>query len=77
MTHTESSQKIYFTNEYARFNMINGNRPLNEAKALEIILFELNPLAVLLLSENQRKSIDILRKGVDKKKVKYQKYFKK
>lgn len=37
MQHTESTQQIYFTNEYARFRMINGNRQLNEKKIKRII----------------------------------------
>lgn len=37
MQHTESSVMIHFTNEYARFNMINGNRQLNEKKINRII----------------------------------------
>lgn len=37
MEHRESSLQIYFTNEYARFRMINGNRQLNEGKIKRII----------------------------------------
>ena len=37
MNHIESSQKIFFSNEYARFKMINGNRQLNENKINKII----------------------------------------
>ena len=37
MQHTEASIKIHFTNDYARFNMINGNRQLNEGKIKRII----------------------------------------
>lgn len=37
MQHVESSVKIYFTSDYARFRMINGNRPLNEKKIKKII----------------------------------------
>jgi hypothetical protein len=37
MTHTEASLQIFFTNEYSRFRMINGNRQLNEAKINRII----------------------------------------
>ena len=37
MQHTEASVQIHFTNEYARFNMINGNRQLNERKINKII----------------------------------------
>ena len=32
MQHIESSVRIYHTREYARFNLINGNRQLNESK---------------------------------------------
>ena len=32
MKHVESSIKVFFTSEYSRFNMINGNRQLNNAK---------------------------------------------
>lgn len=37
MQHLESSVVIYSTTEYARFNMINGNRQLNEKKIDRII----------------------------------------
>ena len=37
MEHKESSLQINFTNEYARFRMINGNRQLNEGKIKKII----------------------------------------
>jgi len=37
MQHVESSQAIFFTNDYARFKMINGNRQLNEGKIKRII----------------------------------------
>jgi hypothetical protein len=37
MQHTESTQKVFFTNDYARFRMINGNRQLNEGKIKRII----------------------------------------
>jgi len=37
MKHIESSQQIYFTNEYAVFKMMNGNRQLNEKKINKII----------------------------------------
>lgn len=37
MNHVESSLQIYFTKDYARFNMINGNRQLNELKIKKII----------------------------------------
>ena len=37
MQHTESSIKLYFSNEYAKFRMINGNRQLNERKINKII----------------------------------------
>lgn len=37
MQHTESSVKVNFTNEYARFKMINGNRQLDEKKIKKII----------------------------------------
>lgn len=34
--HKESSIKIYFTNDYSKFRMINGNRQLNQAKIRRI-----------------------------------------
>lgn len=34
--HTESTVKVYQTNDYARFRMINGNRELNSAKIKRI-----------------------------------------
>ena len=37
MQHTESSVKTFFTKEYARFRMINGNRQLNDGKIKRII----------------------------------------
>jgi predicted 3-demethylubiquinone-9 3-methyltransferase (glyoxalase superfamily) len=37
MQHTEASVKLFFTNDYARFRMINGNRQLNENKINKII----------------------------------------
>lgn len=37
MIHTESATQIFCTKEYSRFNMINGNRQLNEAKIKRII----------------------------------------
>jgi len=37
MTHTPATEKIYFSNEYARFKMINGNRQLNDLKIKKII----------------------------------------
>lgn len=37
MNHVDSSVTIHFSNEYARFKMINGNRPLNEGKIKRII----------------------------------------
>ena len=37
MQHVESSSVIHFTREYARFRMINGNRPLNAKKIEKII----------------------------------------
>lgn len=37
MQHTESSQQIYFTTDYARFKMITGNRPLNAGKIKKIL----------------------------------------
>lgn len=37
MQHTEATIQIYFTKDYARFNMINGNRQLNDAKIKKII----------------------------------------
>lgn len=37
MQHTESSIKIFYTKEYSRFRMINGNRQLNERKVKKII----------------------------------------
>ena len=36
--HTESSIKIFYSKEYARFRMINGNRQLNEAKIKRIMM---------------------------------------
>ena len=36
MIHTESSIKIYHTNEYGRFRIIQGNRQLNESKINKI-----------------------------------------
>ena len=36
MQHVESSIKVYFTQDYARFKMINGNRQLNESKIKKI-----------------------------------------
>lgn len=37
MNHTNSTVQVYFTDEYARFKMINGNRMLNEPKIKRII----------------------------------------
>lgn len=37
MQHTESSMPVYFTSEYARFKMLDGNRQLNEGKINRII----------------------------------------
>ena len=37
MVHTEASNKIYFTKEYSRFRMIEGNRQLNKGKIDRII----------------------------------------
>lgn len=37
MQHNEASTQIFFTSDYARFNMINGNRQLNELKIKKII----------------------------------------
>lgn len=37
MNHIEASLQIFFTTDYARFKMIEGNRQLNEAKIKKII----------------------------------------
>ena len=37
MKHIESTLEIYYSDEYARFKMINGNRQLNESKIKRII----------------------------------------
>ena len=37
MQHTEASIKLYFTREYARFRMVNGNRQLNDRKINRIM----------------------------------------
>lgn len=37
MKHTESSIKVYATTDYALFNFINGNRPLDEKKIRRIL----------------------------------------
>lgn len=37
MNHVEASLQIYFTTDYARFKMMNGNRQLNETKIKRII----------------------------------------
>ncbi len=37
MEHVESSQRIFFSKEYANFKMMNGNRELNEKKINKII----------------------------------------
>lgn len=37
MQHTDSSVKVFFTNEHAKFRMVNGNRQLNEGKINRII----------------------------------------
>lgn len=64
LPHVESSQKIYFSNEYAKFRMIEGNRQLNEGKIKKIInaisegndMLKYYPIQV---KENQNK-LDIL-----------------
>lgn len=37
MQHTEASTQIYFTKDYARFKMMEGNRQLNEGKIKKIM----------------------------------------
>lgn len=37
MKHIDSTVVVFFSNEYSRFKMINGNRPLNEPKIKRII----------------------------------------
>lgn len=37
MQHTEASIKLYFSKEYARFRMVNGNRQLNDGKIKRIM----------------------------------------
>lgn len=37
LNHTEATLKIFFTTEYSRFNMINGNRQLNDGRIKKIM----------------------------------------
>jgi hypothetical protein len=49
---------------------------IKEAKSIDLLLNNFTPFTVILLPESQRKSIDILKKSVEKKKQQYSRYFK-
>lgn len=64
MEHIESAIKVFFTKDYSRFRMINGNRQLNEQKIKRIINDMENGIDVLrycpvLVKENGQR-LDII-----------------
>lgn len=66
MNHVESSIKIYFTREYSLFNMLQGNRELNNAKIKRIkfdIMGGLDVLRycpILVIENKQTGRLDII-----------------
>lgn len=65
MQHVESTIKVCYTKEYARFRMIQGNRQLNNAKIKRIEKDISNGLDVLrycpiLVNENAKGQLDII-----------------